>query len=190
MKHAAVKRCFDIALALIGGFFLFPIFCVIGILLLLKQGRPVFYMKKSLGKDKKVFNAIKFRSMHINSLKITSFGKILRQTAIDELPQLINIIKGDMSFVGPRSYAVDKYTPERPEFFKRLRVVPGLTGMAQLLAAKHADTREVLYHDLEYIKNQSLKLDIEILCVSVYITLRRSWEKESAKIHTKSLRKE
>jgi lipopolysaccharide/colanic/teichoic acid biosynthesis glycosyltransferase len=62
--------------------------------------------------------------------------------------------------------------------------------MAQLLAAKHADTREVLYHDLEYIKNQSLKLDIEILCVSVYITLRRSWEKESAKIHTKSLRKE
>jgi lipopolysaccharide/colanic/teichoic acid biosynthesis glycosyltransferase len=95
-----------------------------------------------------------------------------------------------MSFVGPRCYAVDKYTPEEPGFFKRLRAVPGLTGMAQLLAAKHADTREVLDYDLMYIKSQSLKLDIEILCVSVYITLRRSWEKESAKIQNKLLRRE
>ena len=109
MVYLPVKRCFDFSLALVGGFFFFPIFCVIALLLLLKEGGPVFYLKKSLGKDKRVFNVIKFRSMDTGSWQITRFGKILRQTAMDELPQLINIAKGDMSFVGPRSYAVGKY---------------------------------------------------------------------------------
>lgn len=152
-------------------------------LILVKNGPPVFYFKRSLGKDKKIFRAVKFRSMDSSS-KITGIGRILRQTAMDELPQLFNILKGEMSFVGPRNYAVDKYSEEagNADFMLRLKVTPGLTGPAQVFAPKHASNAEVLKLDIDYIEKRNFLLDLYIISLSVWITLKRGWEREVNKL--------
>lgn len=198
MSYLIFKRILDFNLALFGLILFSPLIIVIAVLILLEDGLPVLYIKKSLGQNGKVFNAIKFRSMKINSQVITKVGKLLRQTAMDELPQLINIAKGEMSFVGPRNYAMTKYgVPDDFSgktinigelhtsafgFSKRLEVTPGLTGLAQIFAPKHASDEEVLKWDLKYMKDRNFIFDLRLIFVSIWITFRKRWENTVKKI--------
>jgi len=183
MIYALPKRIFDIALALSGLLIFFPLLALIAFLIFLQEGRPIFYIKKTVGKDKKFFYLLKFRSMKNNSQIVTKLGRILRGTAMDELPQLINILKGEMSFVGPRPYAIEKYKAlEKENFLQRLSVTPGLTGIAQIFAPKHASNDEVLKYDLEYIKRKNFFLDLYLIFISVWITLRGTWESAVKKL--------
>jgi len=145
-------------------------------LTLLRQGAPLFYIKKTVGKNGKILKIFKFRTMENDSSRVTAIGKILRQTAMDELPQLLNIFKGEMSFVGPRPYGIDKYQAAARLFSGRLAATPGLTGFAQVFLPKHAGDDKVLEYDLHYIKKKSFILDLYIIFVSVGITLKGGWE--------------
>lgn len=177
-----LKRGFDFCLALAGLVIFFPFMVFIYLFILISEGRPVFYRKRSIGKGGKEFDAIKFRSMAVGSLRITRFGKILRQAAMDELPQLINILKGEMSFVGPRNYGVDKYNAlTSPDFLRRLEVTPGLTGLAQIFAPKYASNEKVLEWDIKYIKNRNFILDLKVIFISIRITLFGRWERKDKK---------
>jgi len=193
-----LKRVFDFSLALFGLFIFFPFMAIIPLLIFAIYGRPVFYCKTSVGQFGKVFKIMKFRSMDTVSSRITKIGKILRQTAMDELPQLINIIKGEMSFVGPRPYSLKKYgltfdsrtkkievnnlNSDSLKFFQRLSVIPGLTGLAQIHTPKHAQDEEVLKLDLEYIKKENLLLDLYLILISIWISITHSWEEIRRKI--------
>lgn len=198
MSYLTLKRIFDFNLALFGLILFSPLIIVITIVIFLEDGLPILYDKKSLGLNAKVFDAFKFRSMKVNSSKITKVGKFLRQTAMDELPQLINIAKGEMSFVGPRNYGIDKYgiakafngkkitpqelNPSMVNFPKRLEVTPGLTGLAQIFAPKYASEEEVLNWDLQYIKNKNFILDLRLIFMSIWVTFTNRWENTNSKI--------
>ncbi|MCF7916303.1 MAG: sugar transferase [Candidatus Omnitrophica bacterium] len=189
LRYIQSKRIFDISLALFGLFFFALPAAIIAMLIYRIDGRPVFYIKKSLGKNGKIINLFKFRSLKNNSNKITKTGKILRKTAMDELPQLINILKGDMSFVGPRPFEVCHYgfsekgdlekQPCDKKFAARLEVTPGLTGMAQVYLPKLADKDEIVEKDLEYIQKRSFLFDLFLILISVWITFCRRWSQES-----------
>ena len=185
------KRIFDIALSIILGvptMFLFPI---IGAVIKISGDGSIFYRQKRVGKNGKIFEIVKFRTMEENAEKngaqwaiandprATKAGKILRKTRLDELPQLWNILRGDMSFIGPR--------PERPEFIAELQkqiphyamrhlIKPGLTGWAQIkfpYAASVEDAMEKLQYDLYYIKHRSLVLDFGVVLKTIKIVLSR-----------------
>ncbi len=175
-----MKRLFDFLLSGAGLFIFLPSIIIIALLIFFKGGGSVFYKKKSLGENGIVFDVIKFRSMDEAGLNITKTGRFLRKTAMDELPQLVNILKGQMSFAGPRAYGIEKY--QNADFFKRLSVPSGLAGLAQVLAPKHASDIEVLKRDMEYIKRRSFLLDMKIIFASVWITLRAGWEKTAGKL--------
>ncbi len=198
MNYLTLKRIFDFNLALFGLILFFPLIVLIAVAIFLEDGLPVLYSKKSLGKNGKVFSALKFRSMKCDSSTITKIGKLLRKTAMDELPQLINIAKGEMSFVGPRNYGINKYGVNKDftgskimpaslsldiiNFSKRLEITPGLTGLAQVSAPKYATYEEVLKWDLQYIKNNNFILDLRLIFMSIWITFANRWENTSSKI--------
>jgi sugar transferase (PEP-CTERM system associated) len=177
-------------LALLGLVFSLPFALLAAIMIKLESRGPIFYKQERIGKSGKTFNVIKFRSMRTdaekdgkpiwaatNDERVTRIGRVMRATRIDEIPQFWNILKGDMSFVGPR--------PERPHFVKQLAteipyydhrhlVAPGLTGWAQIkypYGASVADARQKLQYDLYYIKNQSLTLDLVIVFETVKTVL-------------------
>ncbi|MFP4695372.1 MAG: TIGR03013 family XrtA/PEP-CTERM system glycosyltransferase [Thiohalospira sp.] len=187
-----VKRGFDVVASLILMIPALPIMVVTAVAILLEDGwrQPVFYLQMRTGENGRPFRVIKFRSMVVdaekggqaqwatqNDARITRVGAFIRKTRIDELPQIINVLKGDMSFVGPR--------PERPEFNQQLaanipyyderhRVRPGITGWAQLCypyGASEEDAREKLQYDLYYVKNHSLFLDFVTLLQTVEVVL-------------------
>lgn len=189
--YETLKRGFDFLLALILGFLTLPFYPLIALLIKLDSPGPVFYCQKRVGRDSRIFEVIKFRSMikeaekqgaqwaKENDPRITRLGKFMRKTRIDELPQLWNVFKGEMSFVGPR--------PERPEFvfgtnmerkipFYQIRhlVKPGLTGWAQIkfqYGASYEDTMEKLQYDFYYLKNRSFLLDLSIILKTIKIIL-------------------
>lgn len=117
-----------------------------------------------------------------NDIRITRIGKFLRATAMDELPQLINIWKGDMSFVGPRAMASEELKPSSPNFYKRHQILPGLTGPAQVYAPRDAALENKFKYDLDYIRNRTFWGDLELLFLSVWVTLRGKWESRKKKI--------
>ncbi len=184
-----LKRVFDILAALFGLLFFGPIFTLIAIAIKLDSKGPVFYMQERVGRDGTVFNLLKFRSMVVdaeqdgpiwaveNDRRVTRVGRFIRKLRFDEIPQLINVLKGEMSIVGPR--------PERPFFVKKLEreipfydyrhmVKPGITGWAQILypyGATREDAIEKLKYDLYYIKNISPVLDLRIISETVKIVL-------------------
>ena len=163
----------------------------------LEDGRPIFYFQRRVGKGGRVFKAIKFRSMvkdaekytgpvwaKENDARVTRVGRLLRATALDELPQVLNILKGDMSFVGPRPERPElmrKFSQEIPDFPLRLKVRPGLTGPAQVYGNYDSHPRKKLRYDLFYIKNMSPWFDIKLLFLSLYVTLKGKWETRSRK---------
>jgi len=178
-----VKRIMDITLSFIALILLSPVFLIVGILIRLKLGSPIFFTQDRVGKGNKVFKIIKFRTMKdvrdINgnllaeSERRTSFGNKLRDLSIDEIPELINILKGDMSLVGPRPLLVDYLQYYNDEQIKRHNVLPGLTGWAQINGRNSITWEEKFKLDLWYVNNYSLKLDIKILFMTIYKVLKR-----------------
>ncbi|RKX64170.1 MAG: sugar transferase [Thermodesulfobacteriota bacterium] len=198
MKEPFLKRPFDFTLSLIGIIISFPLWILIGLLIWLEDRGPIFYSQYRVGKDGKIFKAIKFRSMIKDAEKqtgavwakeddprITKIGRILRATAMDELPQLLSILKGDMSFVGPR--------PERPELVTQFNggipnynfrhvVKPGLTGIAQIYGKYDTPPQHKLKYDLLYIKKQNFWLDLKLIFLSFLITFQGKWQSRKKKL--------
>ena len=187
--YAFFKRFFDIFLCVFALIVLSPVFLVIAILIKCEDGGPVFYRQDRVTLNGNVFSILKFRSMIVNAEKdgksqpatgrdprITKVGHIIRATRIDELPQILNILKGDMSIVGPRPERVEhvqKYTEEIPEFGYRLKVKGGLTGYAQIYGKYNTSAYDKLRLDLMYIENYSFLLDIKLILLTLRIILKK-----------------
>lgn len=183
------KRLLDIVLCLIAMIIAAPVMLVIAIAIKIEDRGPVFYKQDRVTMGGKVFPILKFRSMIVNAEKdgksqpavdndprITKVGKIIRATRIDELPQILNILKGDMSIVGPRPERVEHmeaYSHEIPEFDFRLKVKGGLTGYAQVYGKYNTTPYDKLRLDLMYIENYSLLLDIKLILMTIRVMLKK-----------------
>ena len=172
MYKKYVKRILDILISLVGLIILSPVFLIVAILVKIKLGSPIFFKQERPGKDEKIFKLYKFRSMSDkkdengkllpDKERLTKFGKILRSTSLDELPELLNILKGDMSLIGPRPLAVC-YLPYYNEKEKhRHDVRPGLTGLAQINGRNALNWEERFAYDIEYINNITFMNDMKI----------------------------
>ena len=172
MYKKIIKRFLDILISLFGLIILSPVFLIVAILVRIKLGSPVFFKQERPGKDEKIFKLYKFRSMSDkkdengkllpDKERLTRFGKILRSTSLDELPELFNILKGDMSLIGPRPLAVS-YLPYYNEKEKhRHDVRPGLTGLAQINGRNALNWEERFKYDIEYVNNITFMTDIKI----------------------------
>lgn len=182
-EQSITKRFLDIVFSFIGLVVFSPFMIITAILIKCYDGGPVFYSQERLTTDGKVFKVHKFRSMIVNAEKdgvarlatdkddrITPVGKVIRKIRFDELPQLINILKGDMSFVGPRPERPEltrHYCETMPEFSYRLKVKAGLTGYAQVMGKYNTTPYDKLKLDLMYIEHQSLKLDMKIVLMTI-----------------------
>ncbi|MFI5177508.1 MAG: sugar transferase [Vicinamibacterales bacterium] len=198
------KRTFDALLAGLGLVCSCPLWCLIALAIWIDDGRPIFFSQERVGLGGSVFLAWKFRSMitdaerrvgpmqaRANDDRITTVGRWLRATAMDELPQLWNIVRGDMSFVGPRALRPGEIEvhgdgrPERlqdvPGFAVRCRVRPGLTGIAQIYASRDLPRRQKFRYDGVYITHQSFGLDLRLIVLSFWITFRGTWETRGRK---------
>jgi len=184
-----LKRLMDIVLCMMVAIVAAPVMLIVAIAIKLEDGGPVFYKQERVTLGGKKFNILKFRSMIVNAEKngkaqlatehdprITKVGRFIRATRLDELPQLINILKGDMSIVGPRPERmelVQKYAQEIPEFPYRLKVKGGLTGYAQIYGKYNTSAYDKLRLDLMYIENYSLLLDIKLILLTIRIMLKK-----------------
>lgn len=178
-----LKRFFDILIATIAIILLLPIFAFVAYQVRKKLGSPVFFLQERPGKDAKIFKMIKFRSMRDvfdkngnplpDEARITPFGQKLRATTLDEMPQLINVLKGDMSIVGPRPQMkefLEHYTPEQ---MRRHEVKPGMTGLAQISGRNNLSWEEKFALDVEYVETQSLWLDFKIMFKTLKVMLTK-----------------
>ena len=178
-----VKRIFDILFALIGLILLSPIFLICAILIRINLGSPIFFKQKRIGKKNKEFEMIKFRTMKNafdkkgkalpDSERMTKLGKILRSLSLDELPEFINILKGDMSLIGPRPLLVEYLPLYNKEQIKRHNVTPGLTGWAQVNGRNNLKWSEKFELDVWYVENWSLWIDIKIFFMTFYKVFKR-----------------
>jgi lipopolysaccharide/colanic/teichoic acid biosynthesis glycosyltransferase len=164
------KRIIDFTAACLLLFVLFPLFLVISLLVYIMMGRPIIFKQKRIGKNNQVFSIYKFRTLK-NSDKnllsdkdrLTTLGNILRKLSLDEIPQLFNIIKGDMSFIGPRPL-LPEYLPFYTNAEKRRhQVVPGITGLAQVMGRNTLSWRKKFVYDIYYVRKMSLILDIKMV---------------------------
>ncbi|MFR3559780.1 MAG: sugar transferase [Paraclostridium sordellii] len=178
-----IKRTIDILASSIGLLVLSPVLIIVGTLIRIKLGSPIFFTQDRLGKDGKVFKMIKFRTMLDATDKwgeplpdedrLTPFGKALRSTSLDELPELINVFKGDMSLVGPRPLLIEYKELYSEEQFRRHEVRPGITGWAQVNGRNTLAWNERFKMDIDYVDNQSVFIDIKILFMTVFKVLKR-----------------
>ena len=183
MYRKYLKRLFDFLLSLIAFIILIPIMLLISIIVCVKLGRPIILKQKRPGKNEKIFTLYKFRTMTDEKDKdgnllpdderITKFGKFLRSTSLDELPELINIIKGDMSIVGPRPLLIEYLPLYNKEQKKRHNVRPGLTGLAQVNGRNNLDWEERFKEDVYYVENLSLIMDIKIILKTIIKVIKR-----------------
>ncbi len=205
-KEYFLKRPFDLLLSLTGIVVSSPLWLIIAVLIKADDKGPVFYTQKRVGINGKLFKTYKFRTMIPESDEIYGFkqagedderitrtGKYLRYTAMDELPQLLSILSGDMSFVGPRALLPDeievnnKDTKESipiediPGYKYRQSVRPGLTGIAQIYAPRDISRKNKFRYDRVYIRNQSFYLDIKLILLSFMITFKGTWESRDKK---------
>ena len=183
------KRLMDIVICLVAMIVAAPVMLVVACLIKLEDGGPVFYKQDRVTIGGKVFSILKFRSMIVNAEKdgksqpavdndprITKIGKFIRATRIDELPQILNILKGDMSIVGPRPERVEhmeEFSRDIPEFDFRLKVKGGLTGYAQVYGKYNTSPYDKLRLDLMYIENYSLLLDLKLILMTVRIVFKK-----------------
>ena len=184
--QANLKRVFDFTVAVISLIFAAPFMAGVALLIKLDSPGPVFFKQTRVGKWGKVFSCYKFRSMHIdaeerkaelmalneadgvvfkmkNDPRVTRVGRIIRKLSIDELPQLINVLKGEMSLVGPRPPVPSEVSQYKFEHIRRLESIPGITGLQQVSGRSNLDFKRWVELDLEYIAEQSLMKDVEIL---------------------------
>lgn len=183
--YSIYKRMLDILASIIGLIIGIPLIAIFGLLVKMEDRGPIFYKQERLGKNLKVFYIYKIRSMRVDAEKIggaqwaqkddpriTKTGKFIRKTRIDEIPQLFNILKGDMSLIGPRPERPEltyKFEKEIPGFIKRLTVKPGLTGLAQVNGGYEITPNEKLKWDLIYIKNRNIIMDMKIILKTVRV---------------------
>ena len=183
MYKNCIKRLLDILLSLIGIILLSWLYLILFILVRVKLGSPVFFKQQRPGKNEKIFTLYKFRTMTDardengnllpDEVRLTAFGKMLRSTSLDELPELFNILKGDMSLIGPRPLLV-KYLPLYNEEQKhRHDVRPGLTGLAQVNGRNTISWEKKFEYDVEYVRNLSFLLDCRILLQTVKAVVQR-----------------
>jgi lipopolysaccharide/colanic/teichoic acid biosynthesis glycosyltransferase len=195
--YKVVKRIMDVSLSSVGIILLLPLFLLIAIAIKIDSTGPVFYKQKRCGKGGKLFSMLKFRTMVDNAEdlqkellsknevdgplfkisndpRVTKFGKILRKISLDELPQLFNVLKGEMSLVGPRPLIMDemKFSPTWRD--ARLKVKPGITGLWQVEGRSEAPFHDWIRYDVSYVKNQSLWLDIKVLSKTLKAVLKMS----------------
>lgn len=178
-----VKRLIDIVCSGLGLIIISPILLIVAILIRTKLGAPIFFTQDRVGKDGRIFKMIKFRTMLDATDKwgeplpdedrLTPFGKMIRSTSIDELPELINVFKGDMSLVGPRPLLVEYKELYSPEQFRRHEVRPGITGLAQVNGRNEIKWKERFELDVEYVENFNLFMDIKILFMTVFKVLKK-----------------
>jgi lipopolysaccharide/colanic/teichoic acid biosynthesis glycosyltransferase len=198
------KRALDVALSGVGLVVSSPIWAALAALIKLEDGGPVFFSQERVGEGGRVFRAMKFRSMipdaeaKVGALqatehdpRVTRIGRLMRATAMDELPQLWNIFRGDMSFVGPRALrpgeietgGSGQHVPMEniPGYVERHTVRPGLTGIAQIFAPRDVPRRHKFKFDRIYVARQSFSLDVRLILLSFWITFRGKWESRGAK---------
>ena len=205
LRGLFLKRPFDVLLSGIGLLCSSPLWLVIAAAVKLEDGGPVFYRQERVGRGGGIFRVFKFRSMIPDAEKVqgavqaverdprvTRVGRILRSTAMDELPQLFNIFRGDMSFVGPRALRPKEKEvhghPDRrdiediPGYAERHAVRPGLTGLTQVFLPGDTPRRKKFKVDLLYIRRRSFCLDIKLIVLSFWITFRGRWESRQSKL--------
>jgi lipopolysaccharide/colanic/teichoic acid biosynthesis glycosyltransferase len=198
------KRAFDIVLSGAGLLLSSPVWAVIAMAIKIEDGGHVFFVQERVGRFGRVFRALKFRSMRgdaeartgaIQAIeddpRVTRIGRILRATAMDELPQLWNILRGDMSFVGPRALRPGEIEAEGggrlvrledvPGFEHRIAVRPGLTGLAQVYAPRDLPRRQKFRYDKVYVNNRSWMLDVRLILLSFWISFLGTWEARGRK---------
>lgn len=187
-----VKRLLDITISLIALIFLLPLISLIYLLVIINLGSPAFFLQERVGKDNKIFKMIKFRTMKNSTDKngnllsdnerVTKFGSFLRSFSLDELPELINILKGDMSLVGPRALLVQYLGLYNDEQIRRHEVLPGLTGWAQINGRNSITWSEKFKLDVWYVDNWSLWLDIKIFFLTFWKVLKREGINQSESV--------
>lgn len=184
MYGKVFKRVFDCFLSGIALVVLSPIIIITALLVRIKLGKPVIFRQKRPGKDEKIFELYKFRSMTDarddagnllpDSIRLTAFGRGLRSSSLDELPELVNIFKGDMSIVGPRPLAVQYLPYYNEEERKRHSVLPGLTGLAQVHGRNATTWEERFSYDVKYVQHVTLFEDIRIILETIKVVFDRS----------------
>lgn len=177
------KRLFDIVGAIVGLIVLAPLFLIVVCLVRCQMGSPVFFYQIRPGKDGRPFRMVKFRTMH-NTIdtkgklledgqRLTNIGRKLRATSVDEIPELWNVLKGEMSLVGPRPLLTDYLSLYSPHQARRHEVRPGITGWAQVNGRNAISWEEKFALDVWYVENQSLWLDLKILWMTLHKVFRR-----------------
>jgi len=183
MYKKYIKRLLDIILSLIAIIITSPIFIITGLLVIIFLGKPAIFRQKRPGKDEKIFTLYKFRTMTNKKDKdgillpdekrLTKFGKFLRKTSLDEIPEFFNILKGDMSFVGPRPLLVEYLEYYTEEEKHRHDVRPGLTGLAQVSGRNLLNWEERFKKDIEYVNNVTFINDVKIVLKTIKTVLIR-----------------
>ena len=199
-----LKRPFDVFVGLTGLIIALPLWLIISIAVKLEDRGPVFFTQERWGKGKSKIKVYKFRSMVPNAMekygniqaqendpRVTRVGHLLRATSLDEMPQLLNIVRGDMSWVGPRALPIDEIQSQGegtdlpdeaiPGFEARAKLRPGLTGIAQIFAPRDIPRPQKYQYDAIYASSQSLWLDIRLIFLSLWITFRAKWESRGSK---------
>jgi undecaprenyl phosphate N,N'-diacetylbacillosamine 1-phosphate transferase len=177
-----IKYFFDKIFAILLFILLLPVFLIISLLIIIEDGCPVFFIQDRVGLNGKIFKMYKFRSFrkkadlsnvytYSDDPRISKVGKFIRRFSIDELPQLINIIKGDMSFIGPRPNLPFQYQTLNDIQKQRYLIKPGITGLAQINGRNKLKWEKRIYYDLIYIKNYNLLLDLYILYKTFFIVI-------------------
>ena len=202
-----MKRAFDTALSGVGLLLSSPLWVLFGLAIKLEDGGPIFYSQERVGFGGRNFEALKFRSMRTDAEsgvgavqaveddpRVTRIGRFMRKTAMDELPQLWNIFRGDMSFVGPRALRPGEVEAsgselgtklvqidQIPGYAARTAVRPGLTGIAQIYAPRDVPRRQKFRYDRLYVRRQSMSLDLRLILLSFWISLLGTWESRGRK---------
>ncbi len=200
-----LKRPFDTFLALVGLMIAFPLWLAFAVAIKLEDRGPILFVQDRWGKDKRKIRVYKFRTMVPNAVerfgniqarekdpRVTRVGRFLRATSLDEMPQLWNIARGDMSWVGPRALPIDEVQLQEaqgdlpdeaiPGFEARSKLRPGLTGIAQIFAPRDVPRQQKYEYDAIYARSQSLWLDMRLIFLSLWITLRARWEARGNKL--------
>ncbi|MGG7161205.1 sugar transferase [Clostridium baratii] len=178
-----IKRLFDILFSLLVLIMLSPVFLIVALLVRINLGSPILFTQERVGLGNGIFKMYKFRTMKDgrdefgnllpDNKRLTKFGRWLRSTSIDELPEFINILKGDMSLIGPRPLLVEYLALYNGEQIKRHFVLPGLTGWAQVNGRNSISWSEKFKLDVWYVENWSIKLDIKIFFLTIYKVFKR-----------------
>ena len=196
MYKNVIKRVCDLILALLLLVLAFIPMIIVAICIKIEDGGPIIYKSKRVGKNCKVFNVYKFRSMKVDRQElhsnlsheqmVTKVGKVIRKTSLDELPQLINILKGEMSFIGPRLWIPEYYEWFTDEQKRRSNVLPGISGLAQVKGRNGISIFKKIEYDLYYVEHISMWLDIKI----VFETIVQVFKKTNAEISEQGIKEE